>query len=201
MPQRVWSYVIIPVGLVALILAVFGATRYALGDGGDTIHACVNNASGTVKIVSEGTTCANNEHALEWGTEGEPGAPGAPGSTGVPGEPGPTGEPGADGEPATSLWAVVNVDGTIARGSHVVSARREAVAGPGWVRYHVKWDRDVSACAYLATAEVEPGENPVWLATVKRNALLSDEVDVATWRESVTTFGSDLLAFQVAVLC
>jgi hypothetical protein len=73
---------------------------------------------------------------------------------------GPTGPSGNDGADATALWAVVNTDGTMARGSHVTSTQKlepqfiTAGVGPtalGDGAYEVIFDRDVSACAYVAT--------------------------------------------------
>lgn len=56
------------------------------------------------------------------------------------------------GKPGTAapapLWAVVNVDGTLARGSGVVSTTFADVDGVYWVEFN----RDVSQCAYVATA-------------------------------------------------
>jgi hypothetical protein len=49
--------------------------------------------------------------------------------------------------PSTSvLWAVVNVDGSLARGSGVVSTTFGDVDGVYWVEFN----RDVSQCAYVA---------------------------------------------------
>src|SRR5262245_44081008 len=73
---------------------------------------------------------------------------------------GPTGPTGNDGTNATALWAVVNTDGTMARGSHVTSTQKlepqfiTAGVGPtaaGDGAYEVVFDRDVSDCAYVAT--------------------------------------------------
>lgn len=53
------------------ILLTAGAT-WAFAHGGDTalIHSCVNNSSGTIKIVSPNTNCANNEIPLDWSPGG-----------------------------------------------------------------------------------------------------------------------------------
>jgi hypothetical protein len=55
------------------------------------IYACVNNSSGTIKIVSPTTNCANNEILLVWNGEGTQGPAGPMGSTGPTGATGPTG--------------------------------------------------------------------------------------------------------------
>jgi len=54
---------------------------------------------------------------------------------------------------STSLWAVVNVDGTLARGSGAVSSEALGVDG----QYVVTFNRDVSQCAYVgAGGEATP---------------------------------------------
>jgi hypothetical protein len=65
------------------------------------------------------------------------------GPTGAAGPVGPTGPPGT---PATSLWAVVNANGTIARQKGVVSASHVDNG-----RYRVQFNQTISACAWLAT--------------------------------------------------
>ena len=52
-------------GLVIVALAV---VSMASAHGGDTnkIHSCVNNNSGTIKIVSPTASCNNGETALDW---------------------------------------------------------------------------------------------------------------------------------------
>ena len=52
-------------GLLILALAV---ASMASAHGGDAnkIHSCVNNNSGTIKIVSPSQGCSNNETALDW---------------------------------------------------------------------------------------------------------------------------------------
>ena len=65
------------------------------------IYACVNNSSGTIKIIAAGETCANNWTAISWSTEGgapgPAGATGATGATGLTGATGPAGSSGAQG--------------------------------------------------------------------------------------------------------
>jgi hypothetical protein len=48
--------------------------------------------------------------------------------------------------PAPPLWAVVTSAGTLSRGFHAVSATR-----PTFGQYNVVFDRDVTACVYVAT--------------------------------------------------
>ena len=49
------------------------------------IYTCVNNASGTIKVVVSGQACAQNESQLAWNTAGPPGPPGPPGPEGASG--------------------------------------------------------------------------------------------------------------------
>lgn len=49
------------------------------------IYACVNNSSGTIKVVSATSTCANNEIMLVWNGEGTQGPTGPTGPTGPAG--------------------------------------------------------------------------------------------------------------------
>ena len=60
--------------LVAALLLVGGST-WVFAHGGDVnlIHACVNNSSGTLKIVGPNASCKNNETALDWGIVGPAG--------------------------------------------------------------------------------------------------------------------------------
>jgi hypothetical protein len=65
------------------------------------------------------------------------------------GRTGPQGPQGVPGAPATRLWAVVNSDGTLRRGSGVVAV---SAAGPVSNPYIVvRFDRDVSSCAHIVS--------------------------------------------------
>jgi hypothetical protein len=55
------------VGVVVFMLVAGATWAFAQEDSG-LIHACVNNSSGTIKIVSEGTACKSGEIALSWGS-------------------------------------------------------------------------------------------------------------------------------------
>lgn len=56
------------------------------------------------------------------------------------------GAQGPPGQGATALWAVVQADGSLARGSGATASER---FGPGL--FGVTFDRDVSGCAYVAS--------------------------------------------------
>jgi hypothetical protein len=81
------------------------------------------------------------------GPAGPPGAPGAPGPAGANGAPGANGGKGDAGAPATRLWAVINANGTVARGSGVGTGTFREDTGI----YDVFFNRDVSGCAYVAS--------------------------------------------------
>ena len=104
----------------------------------------VNGANGAVGPA--GQTGAPGQS----GPAGPQGPAGAKGDKGDRGDPGLAGTPGANGAPAVRLWALVSVNDsgsqtTLVRGSGVASVSRE---NPG--RFHVRFDHNVSECAYTA---------------------------------------------------
>lgn len=97
------------------------------------------------------------------GAEGAAGAPGAQGPIGASGAngsaggAGPTGPQGPPGAAATVLWAAVDSNGTLARGSGVTSVQPSSSA-PG--NYTVTFNRPVNACSDQVTAASWPGSGP-----------------------------------------
>lgn len=101
--------------LVFLTVPLVGvaAVTFASANGGNTalIHSCINNSSGTIKIVSATGACGNNEMSVDWnqqgiqgpagpaGPQGPVGPAGPPGAQGPAGPVGPAGAVGAQGEP------------------------------------------------------------------------------------------------------
>jgi hypothetical protein len=81
------------------------------------------------------------------GAAGPSGPSGPSGPTGLTGSAGPSGPSGPAGA-GTNLWAVINSNGTLNRGSGVVSS---ANLGGATGAYEVIFNRNVSACAYVAT--------------------------------------------------
>jgi hypothetical protein len=71
-----------------------GPSAQATNDDAGTIHACVNDKSGAIKIVNAPEDCQQGEHSLSWNISG---AQGPAGPEGPAGPSGPAGEPGADG--------------------------------------------------------------------------------------------------------
>src|SRR5687767_15140895 len=84
---------------MAALVVLSGSAYVASAHGGDPgkIHSCVNNSSGTIKIVGPNDTCKNNETAVDWDADGGTGATGPAGPTGATGPQGPAGPAGATG--------------------------------------------------------------------------------------------------------
>jgi hypothetical protein len=59
---------------LVFVLAVFTTWALAQSGSADVYSACVNNSSGTIHVLSEGETCANNEMLIQWNKAGAIGA-------------------------------------------------------------------------------------------------------------------------------
>jgi len=64
---------------------------------GGTFFGCVNNATGSVRIVSGTTVCMSSEHRIHWNQKGPQGPQGAQGPQGLQGPEGPQGQKGLQG--------------------------------------------------------------------------------------------------------
>jgi len=146
------------VALLALFVAL-GGTSVAAGNA-----VLPRNSVGTKQVV-DGSLQTNDlsskaRTALEGktgprGATGATGAPGATGSAGAPGATGPTGPQGPRGTPgqsASSLFAAVDSDGTLLKGSGATAAARADVG-----TYRIQFDTDITHCIYLATAGQDTG--------------------------------------------
>src|SRR5258706_9874951 len=89
---------------MTLVIALVGTTTigFAAATTAGVINACVNNSSGTIKIVSPSDTCPTNWTALSWADQGSAGATGATGATGPTGPAGVTGATGPAGAAGTT---------------------------------------------------------------------------------------------------
>jgi hypothetical protein len=106
---------------------------------------------------------------------------------------GPAGPPGP---PAINLWAVVNgPDGTLARGSGVTAAGMI-----GFADYVVSFNRDVSRCAYLATAGTAGTglQGPGGILHVSQQEFNPTGVRVRTHDENAMPA---IRSFHLAVVC
>jgi hypothetical protein len=85
--------------VITLVVALVGTTSIGLAAAttAGVIYACVNNNSGTLKIVSATDSCSNGWTALSWSEQGPAGATGATGPQGPIGATGATGATGAQG--------------------------------------------------------------------------------------------------------
>jgi hypothetical protein len=125
------------------------------------------------------------------GANGQDGAPGANGATGATG---PQGQPGAN---ASTVWAVVNADGTIDRG---VNVSQSASSHPATGQYQIVFvGVDISRCAYVATIGYpdDSGYAPAGMITAS-NTMYMNVVGVATY--SAAGVPADQ-PFHLAVLC
>lgn len=73
------------------ILLPFILTVATFIGAGQTINACVNSTTGTVRILQAGQSCDAGEEPLQWGVVGIQGPPGPAGATGAAGATGPQG--------------------------------------------------------------------------------------------------------------
>ncbi len=81
-----------------LVIAVAVFTSWAWAQSDDVmIYACVNNASGTIRMVGPDDTCASNGELIVWNQEGPKGDKGDRGVPGPQGPAGPQGSPGVLG--------------------------------------------------------------------------------------------------------
>lgn len=78
---------------VGLVLLAGAATAQASHDA-ETIHGCVDNRHGDLRVVLDPAACTKAEVALDWNRQGTPGPPGPEGPAGPTGPAGPV---GADG--------------------------------------------------------------------------------------------------------
>lgn len=124
---------------------------------------------------------------------------------GKAGPAGPAGVQGPAGAAATSLWAVVNVDGTLRRGSGVVSVSNE---GSPANRYAVvKFNRDVSHCAHIVSlAYTRDGHANTGEIAAGRTTAPTEQLDSVTV-QGFESGGYSVLTppvykdFQLAVFC
>lgn len=153
----------------ALIVSLTGVAYAAIPSADGTIRSCyaksngllvgIPYSKGDVRLVDEGEACRNYEQSIAWNQQGDPGAPGAS---------------------ATALWAVINGDGSVARGSHVLTRGGTFRAQPG--SYFVEFDRNISGCAHIVTPEGafeaglagQPSQTQVQVFTRNQNGTFAD---------------------------
>jgi len=143
---------------VAAGVVVAGIAYAAIPGPGGVIQGCYQKSNGSLRVIGTnptvgGGSCSPGEQPVSWSQSGQVGPTGSTGATGATGA---TGETGATGPAGTNdvRFAVVEGDGTLVFGSAGTTARRFQVGG-----YTVRFDRDVTRCAYTATqgAASSPG--------------------------------------------
>ena len=119
------------------------------------------------------------------------------GPAGPAGPQGPAGPAGPAGAAATSLWAVVDQNGTLIRNKGVASAQK--IGGVGTGDYQVVFNQDVTGCSYQATIG-PPGNAPVTVgqADVLQRVNVAAGVEVRTLNPAGT---AQDLPFHLAVFC
>ena len=199
--------------LIAALAFALVAADAASSDTG-TIYACVQNSTGTVRIVTSGEACASNATLLSWsqqgpagptgptgptGPEGATGATGPAGPTGATGPTGPTGATGpegpsgATGPAGTTGQSAQTAFGT---GSLWVSTDFARVPGlsltvtvPADAVVYVSTDGGVafSGANGSATADVAVFVNGVRTqGGMRRVSVAAGTTDVSTWSVSVS---------------
>jgi hypothetical protein len=114
---------------------------------------------------------------------------------GPPGPQGPAGPSGPAGASASSNWGVVAANGTLARGSGVVTTSKLSGAGS----YSVRFNRPVNACAWIAViGSTAAGTNKGFATTELTSASVTDTITVNTF--SAAGDPADR-PFHVAVFC
>jgi Collagen triple helix repeat (20 copies) len=143
------------VALLALFVAL-GGTSFAAGNA-----VLARNSVGTRQVIdgslqtndlsSKARTALKGKTGLR-GATGVPGAPGATGSPGATGATGPQGPRGAPGQSASNLFAAVDSDGTLLKGSGATAAASSDVG-----TYRIQFNTDITNCVYVATSGQDTG--------------------------------------------
>lgn len=132
------------------------------------------------------------------GPAGPRGATGPAGPTGPQGPTGATGPQGPAGEDATSLWAHVNTNGSLIRGSGATgSDTRDAGNGA----YEVEFDRDVSDCGYQVSPKFLGAFVSVRLANSTDASVSRNVLYVNTAYMTAGSVVPDPMPFHVSVVC
>lgn len=170
-----WRGPVILVSVAALLVAAFAAglaLRGVLANGNAAvIHACMGERSGSVRIVSAGTSCLRGELPIQWnvsGPAGPPGSVGAQGPVGPQGPPGPSGLPGDSGNNAFEGFAeeTATLDiGLFPSGESLVfpSSCPDADQRPIWGWVDTAMDLDGGAFVDLVTTRSFGSGSDWWL--------------------------------------
>jgi hypothetical protein len=130
------------VASIALFIALAGGTAFAASQLG-------KESVGARQLKKEAVTPAKLSQASKATLTGATGATGPQGPQGLKGDKGEKGEKGdrgEKGEAASTMWAVVNSDGTLRRGKGVAS-----VTGSPGSYTRIEFEKPVTSCAIIAS--------------------------------------------------
>lgn len=118
------------------------------------------------------------------------------GPKGDPGAQGPKGDPGAPGASATKLWAYVNYNGALRRGSGIASTSK---VGDGF--YLVTFNQSVANCVGIAGYESQPGDGAYNMADdfEVSQANNANQMYISIWNSA--TNASPNIPFALIVVC
>jgi type VI protein secretion system component Hcp len=120
---------------VLVMAAIFGVSSVWAQEDNVTYYACVNNSSGTIKMVDANKACSNNEVKISWNQVGPKGDTGATGPAGPQGQKGDTGATGPQGPQGVS---VPSGDGTAAL-DYDVYLWLDSIKGESTVKNYEDW--------------------------------------------------------------
>ena len=123
---------------VLVMAAIFGVSSVWAQDNNVTYYACVNNSSGTIKMVDENKACSNNEVKISWNQVGPKGDTGATGPAGPQGPKGDTGAAGPTGPQGPQGVSVPSGDGTAAL-DYDVYLWLDSIKGESTVKNYEDW--------------------------------------------------------------
>ena len=186
--KRYWPSPAMIVAMVALGVGLAGTGGASVAISGPNTKAGATTKASPTATGPRGPRGFRGPKGAK-GAKGDPGSPGAQGVQGVQGVQGLPGLRGPAGPPAASLWAVVNADGTVARGSGVVGTNH-----PSDGIYSVKFTGTISQCAWLAT--ISQG-NFGYITTGLGD---SNTVDIEIRAQGDGSLSVDR-AFHLAVIC
>jgi hypothetical protein len=84
-------------GLAAAAILMAATTLPSVAAGNETYYACLQEPSGSLRMVAAGAKCPRGSRVISWSQQGPAGPPGRPGANGAPGKPGATGAAGKQG--------------------------------------------------------------------------------------------------------
>jgi hypothetical protein len=117
------------------------------------------------------------------------------GPQGPKGEKGDKGDPGAPGASATKVWAYVNWNGALRRGSGIASTER---LSSGF--YRITFSQPITNCVAVANYMVEPGDGGYNMSDdFQVSRINTTQMYVSIWNSSTQTFPD--IPFSLIVAC